>query len=221
VTSSPSQPPVERSTVLEIEGLELWRGDRCLFTGLDLSLDSGEVVLLKGTNGSGKTTLLRTLAGLRPAAEGQIRYRLGGGTDADLGQSPDSVSPYIAYMGHRPPIKAALTVAEHLEFALSLTRHAASTTASSLAECVGLRGQIERLGRELSAGQGRRLGLAIVLAKAAQVWLLDEPYTGLDTAGEELLDRAVQAHVDGGGSVIMAVHRQPELAGVTVREFTL
>jgi heme exporter protein A len=212
-SQSPSPP------VLEVTGLELWRGERCLATGLDLALHAGEVILLRGTNGSGKTTLLRTIAGLRPPSEGTIDYRFE--PAADPGQNDPQPSRYIGYLGHRPPIKAGLTVAEHLEFALSLTRTALVADAADLARRVGLADQFERLGRELSAGQGRRLGLATILAKAARVWLLDEPYTGLDAEGERLLDDLVRAHVQGGGSAIMAVHRPPVLDGVQVREFTL
>jgi heme exporter protein A len=221
VTSSQGQPRQPATTILEVVGLELWRGERCLATDLHLSLGTSEILLLKGSNGSGKTTLLRTLAGLRPTAEGQVHYRLGATQDADPGQAPETASPYIAYMGHRPPIKAGLTVGEHLDFALALTAHAATTTARALAESVGLSREFDRLGRELSAGQGRRLGLAIVLAKAAQIWLLDEPYAGLDGAGEALLDQSLKAHVDAGGSAVIAVHHTPVLSGIASREFTL
>ena len=209
----------QRQPILEVEGLELWRGERCLATSLGLTLYAAELLLLRGINGSVKTTLLRTLAGLRPPAEGRISYCFE--PQADPGQADPQPSRYIAYLGHRPPIKAALTVAEHLSFALSLTRNALATEAAELAARVGLSGQLERLGRELSAGQGRRLGLAVVLAKSARVWLLDEPYAGLDAAGESLLDELIQAHLQAGGSAIMAVHHPPVLAGVQMREITL
>ena len=211
--------PAAAEPILQATGLELWRGERCLLTSFDLALGAGELILLRGTNGSGKTTLLRTLAGLRPPSEGAITHRYGG--EADAGQGDAEPSGYIGYLGHRPPIKAALTVAEHLQFALALTHRSLDTDATTLAARVGLGAQLDRLGRELSAGQGRRLGLAVLLAKAAVVWLMDEPYTGLDTDGERLLDGLVEAHLAAGGSAIMAVHRLPEISSDRVREVTL
>ena len=110
---------------------------------------------------------------------------------------------------------------EHLALALALPRTVADTDPETLAGQIGLTMQLDLQGRSLSAGQQRRLGLGIVLARAADLWLLDEPYADLDAEGEELLDRLVAAHASASGALLMAVHRRPVLAGTHVREITL
>jgi heme exporter protein A len=61
--------------------------------------------------------------------------------------------------------------------------------------------------RVLSAGQRRRVSLARVLAMRASVWLLDEPYANLDTAGAELVSELLQIHARDGGLALVVAHR--------------
>lgn len=173
--------------LLKVTGLGCARGGVPILSGVSLSLEPGQALILRGPNGSGKTTLLRTIAGLQPSTAGQI----------------DVESDAIAYAGHADGLKATLTVAENLEFwaALFGTRDIdAALTAFNLTD---LRA---RMAGCLSAGQKRRLGLARLLVTGRPVWALDEPTVSLDKDSVALFADAVKAHLATGGAALIATH---------------
>jgi heme exporter protein A len=172
---------------LRVSGLACARGGVRVLEGLSFDLSSGRALVLRGPNGSGKTTLLRTIAGLQPAVDGEISL------------PPES----LAYAGHADGVKAVLTVAENLGFWAAV--HGTRGIDAAI-EAMGLRLLVDRQARNLSAGQKRRLSLARLLVTGRPIWLLDEPTVSLDTASVVRFAKAVQAHLAGGGAVLIATH---------------
>ncbi len=167
--------------------LTVSRGGVAVLEGVNFTLHPGEVLVLRGANGSGKTTLLRTLAGLQPPMRGEVS------------QPPEA----IAYGAHADGLKATLSVAENLAFWAAI--HGLDDIAPAL-DHFNLRALRDRAAQNLSAGQKRRLGLARLLVTGRPVWLLDEPTVSLDKASVRLFAEAVRAHVEGGGSALIATH---------------
>ena len=156
----------EALMMLIADGLTSIRGGRTLFSGLGVSVDAGEALLVSGPNGSGKTTLIRTIAGfLRPAA-GEIRL--------EHGDPERSLLEQCHYVGHRDSIKASLTVEENAAFWGAFLGGAPTRVDGALA-AFGLEGLKDTPAAYLSAGQRRRLGLARLLLADRALWLLDEP----------------------------------------------
>jgi heme exporter protein A len=205
---------VERSDdLLEVNQLHLWRGDRHLLKGLTFALRSGELLQLLWTNGTGKTSLLRCLAGFLYAEEGDVRWQ-----GRDVREDRDAFHWDMAYLGHESALKAELTARENLTFACALrTRHAPERVGAAL-EAVGLGSIDPRLQvRNFSAGQKRRVALARLSLWDARLWLLDEPATNLDAAGQAVLEKLLATHLAQGGAAIVATHRVIELAGAHCR----
>lgn len=176
---------------LTITDLALDRGGWRLFEGLSLEAPPGAHVALTGPNGAGKTSLLRAIAGfLRPSA-GTIAF---GDEDRET---------HLHFLGHRDGLKAPLDARAHLRFWADLL---GGEAVDAVLERVGLGRVADLPARTLSAGQGRRLALARLLASPRPLWLLDEPAASLDAAGKALLERLIADHCAGGGIVVAAVH---------------
>jgi heme exporter protein A len=189
--------PRPAGLALRVEGLCCARGARTLFGPLSFRVEAGEAVAVTGRNGAGKTSLLRLLAGLLRPDSGRIALD-GGADDIPL---PEQVH----YLGHRDAVKPSLGVAENLAFWRSFLGGGGLATEAALAE-VGLGHAAGLPAAYLSAGQRRRLSLARLLAVPRPLWLLDEPLSALDAAGQQLAARLMTAHLQNGGLILAATH---------------
>ncbi len=185
------------------------RGGRKVFAGLDFEATSGEAVAVVGRNGSGKTSLLRLIAGLLIPAGGTIA--LAGG-DGEL-----TLAEQCHYLGHRDALKPALSVAENVSFWADFLGGERFDAADSLA-AVGLDHAAHLPAAFLSAGQRRRLSLARLLTVRRPVWLLDEPTTALDVAGQDMFGGLMRDHLASGGLIIAATHAP---LGIEARELRI
>jgi len=183
--------------------------------GVDLDVAPGEVLLLSGGNGAGKTTLLRLIAGLVPLHTGEAVV-LG----HDLRADRRSHRRDLALVGHETGCYDDLTVAENATFAARAAGRAASAAHEAL-ERVGLTPLADVRHGRLSAGQRRRLSLAIAFARDPELLLLDEPHAGLDAEGRAVLDD-VLAHAAGDGrTVLLASHELDRARALATREVVL
>lgn len=193
--------------VLELQDLEAWRDDRCLFRALSCTLRPGEVLRVAGANGAGKTTLLQIVAGLAPLQAGSLRWR-------DLARDDDEQAfrRELLFLGHLPGLKAMLTVAENLRFLAALRGQPLSDDrlVSALAR-VRLAGYDDSPVAQLSAGQKRRVALARLFTEDAPLWLLDEPFTAIDREGVAELEGWLADHAEAGGLVLLTTHHDLRL----------
>lgn len=164
-------------------------------------LQPGEALILRGPNGVGKTTLLRTIAGLQPPVEGQIKL-------------PEDA---VAYAAHADGLKSGLTVTENLRFWAQVFGGDRIDVALQAMDLVAL---ADRPAAALSAGQKRRLGLARLLVTGRPLWVLDEPTVSLDSASVDRFAGAVRAHLAAGGAALMATHIDLGLTEARVLDLT-
>ncbi len=182
--------------------------------GVDLEVEAGEIVLLRGANGAGKTSLLRACAGLVHVVSGQAEV-LG----HDLRHDRRTLRRRVGLLGHTGALYDDLTAEDNVRFAVRAAGRDRAAAGEALSR-TGVEGRLRTtsVGR-LSAGQRRRVALAALVARAPDLWLLDEPHAGLDAGGRDLLDELVRGAVAAGATVVLSSHeadRADALAGRSV-----
>ncbi|MFZ9794924.1 MAG: metal ABC transporter ATP-binding protein [Ilumatobacteraceae bacterium] len=186
--------------------LDVGHGVHSVVRDISLQVHAGELVVLIGTNGSGKSTLLKTMAGMLPPLHGEI---------AVLERRPGSAPRRVAYLPQHPvsshtlPLRARDIVAMGRYAHLGLFRRATGTDRSIVREAMQRTGAVEfehQPLRELSGGQQQRTHLAQVLARQAEVLLLDEPTAGLDLSGKRAVADVIASERARGVTVVLATH---------------
>ncbi len=192
--------------VVSAHGLSVgYRGDPVV-EGIDLQVRPGASVALVGTNGSGKSTLLKTLVGLQPRLAGDLRV-----LEAEPGRSPTRVG-YLAQFhasGFVLPLRAIDVVRMARFPSQGLLGRATSEDHDLVAWAMTTMDVTALAGaplRSLSGGQRQRVYLAQVLARRADLILLDEPNSGLDAGGRERYLDAFAAELRRGAALVTATH---------------
>ncbi|WP_374485396.1 cytochrome c biogenesis heme-transporting ATPase CcmA [Zoogloea sp.] len=195
--------------MLHAHGLACVRGDRRLFSGVDLAIAPGQWLQVEGANGAGKTSLLRILAGLSPAAEGHIEWE-----GRPVTEVRDDFHARLLYLGHAPAIKDDLSALENLQAAAAVGgRPLDEATALAALRRIGLKGREDLPSRVLSQGQKRRVALARLLCGQARLWILDEPFVALDVGAVDMLCGILDEHIGRGGMLIFTSHQAVQLKG--------
>jgi heme exporter protein A len=187
---------------LQISGLKKSFGLKPVLRGIDLSLDAGKRMALLGANGAGKTTLLRILAGVTKASAGGVS--IGG---LEMRYAAQQIQRGVGFVAHSPYLYDELTALENLVFYGRMYGLASpAERATALLERVGLARKARERAGTLSRGQSQRLALARALLHTPELLLLDEPDTGLDAEGNELLETLLAEHSERGGTLVFTTH---------------
>jgi heme ABC exporter ATP-binding subunit CcmA len=185
-----------------------------VLAGADLTVDAGEIVLLRGANGAGKTSLLRACAGLLPVVSGTAEVL---GHDLTDGAQRRSLRRRVGLLGHGNALYDDLTVADNVRFWASAAGATRAEADAAMAR-LGLEGRLAGVpAARLSAGQRRRTSLACLVARRPELWLLDEPHAGLDQAGRDVVDGLLRAAVAAGATVLLASHELDRAHSVASR----
>jgi heme exporter protein A len=178
---------------IQLVNAAISRGNRLVLRDFSLEAQSGEIIWVRGANGSGKSTLFRGLAGLLPLAAGRLQ-----------------ITGSLALTDDNNALDLEQTVENNLRFWATLDGVGAAALETAL-EALDLVSLAELPVRFLSAGQKRRASLARMIASGASIWLLDEPYNGLDQANVARLDEALHRHAASGGIALIASHIGPTI----------
>src|SRR6478609_297345 len=184
--------------MIRARGLAKRYGAKRIFDGLDLDVEPGGFVLVTGPNGSGKTTLLRLVAGLTVPTAGEVDV--------------DSERAGLGFLAHEPLVYRELTALENLDLYGRLYRvPERRERIGMLLERFGLWESRRERASKLSRGQLQRLALCRSLLHKPELLILDEPFSGLDEGGAELLDREL-AGMRERRTILVATHDPERVA---------
>lgn len=194
---------------LRIEGLSAGYAKQPVLRELSLELAVGQVIAIVGANGCGKSTLLRCLARLHAVTAGRVM--LDGDDLATL--KPEVLARRVGFLPQFPQAPAGLPVAALVAFGRHphrrlLNRWSAADEAAvqDALRRTDLLAFATRSIDELSGGQRQRVWLAMVLAQATPLLLLDEPTSMLDPGHQEGLLGLIRSLADDGRTVVMVLH---------------
>lgn len=179
------------STAIQICELKKSYGDHIVLKGLDFQIKKGEIFALLGVNGAGKTTALECMEGLKKYDSGQIAVN--GRTGIQLQSS--------SLPAHIKPMEAIKLFAKWNKTKIDF----------SVLNTLGIKEIEKKQYKELSAGQKRRLHLALALIGNPDILFLDEPTAGLDVEGRISLHTLIRELKKQGKTIVLASHDMAEV----------
>jgi heme exporter protein A len=191
---------------IETRDLTKHFGSRQVLGGVDLSVKSGEFLVLFGPNGAGKSTLIRILCTLMKPSGGTAKV-----AGYDIADESDGVRGNIGLISHSNYLYDDLTAIENLRFYLRM--HGVDAIEHRVAEALkvtGLERAMSNRVRTFSTGMQKRLCIAKSVARPPRVLFLDEPYSGLDEDGIRMLNRLLLTLKTQGCTVFMVTHHREQ-----------
>lgn len=203
-------------SIVSLQGVVALLGRFPALAGADLEVGESEIVLVQGPNGAGKSTLLRVCAGLLRIESGRAEV-LG----HDLVADRAAVRRSVGLLGHDTALYDDLTVEENLRFWARASRINDEAVPAAL-DRLGVAERLRDVAvRNLSAGQRRRTALAAVVVRRPRLWLLDEPHSGLDQGGRDLIDQVILDAASAGATVMLASHELDRTLDLATRHLTV
>jgi ABC-type multidrug transport system ATPase subunit len=186
---------------LVFDGVTKSYGERTALDQVSLEVSRGELVALVGPNGAGKSTLLQLAVGLLDATDGEVRVE---------GAPAGSIDARVmcSYISDQPSLYDDLSVNEHIEYVARL--HGLPGRPEAADELIGLlnlEGRADDLPARFSRGLRQKTAIVLALSRPFSVLLVDEPFVGLDPAGQTALTDLLVAAGEAGAAVMVATHQ--------------
>ncbi|PSK98789.1 manganese transport system ATP-binding protein [Murinocardiopsis flavida] len=200
-------------TAVELDGVTVRYGDVLALDAVTLRLAAGRVHALLGTNGSGKSTLFKAVTGMLAPQRGSVLL---------YGHSPDAARkrglvgyvPQSEQVDWEFPVRVADVVMMGRYGHMGFTRRPRAADRAAVDAALERTGLTELAGRQigaLSGGQRKRVFVARGIAQGARLFLLDEPFAGVDKGSEATIIEVLRAMRDDGHTLLVSTH---DLAGV-------
>jgi len=175
--------------------------------GVNLTVEQGDIVGIRGINGSGKTMVLRAIAGLI-RVDGSVEI---GGKKMEPGECPKDIGVLIEMPGFLPEF----TGKKNLQLLGMLQEGVTEEDIEEAMNAVGLDPKDRRHYKKYSLGMKERLGIAQEILKKPKLILLDEPTNGIDSDGIQMLEELLRRLKEAGSTIVVTSHDRDFLDAVT------
>jgi len=198
-STDPSSTDPSSTAPLSVEALTKRYADRTVLDALQLRVEAGQTVVLRGPNGAGKSTLLGCIAGTVIPDEGRVVI-----AGHDLARAPLRARAALRYLPQEPEVPAGLSGRELLQFYADAQGD--PTGVERALERLAFGDAIDHFATTYSVGMRRQLGFAALLPGRGRLWVLDEPFAGVDAAGRAWIRQAIADALAQGAGVVIAAH---------------
>lgn len=175
--------------------------------GVNLTVEQGDIVGIRGINGSGKTMILRAIAGLI-RVDGSVEI---GGKKMEPGECPKDIGVLVEMPGFLPEF----TGKKNLQLLGMLQEGVTEEDIEEAMNAVGLDPKDRRHCKKYSLGMKERLGIAQAILKKPKLILLDEPTNGIDSDGIQMLEELLRHLKEAGSTIVVTSHDRDFLDAVT------
>ncbi len=175
--------------------------------GVNLTVEQGDIVGIRGINGSGKTMVLRAIVGLI-RVDGSVEI---GGKKMEPGECPKDIGVLVEMPGFLPEF----TGKKNLQLLGMLQEGVTEEDIEEAMNAVGLDPKDRRHYKKYSLGMKERLGIAQAILKKPKLILLDEPTNGIDSDGIQMLEELLRRLKEAGSTIVVTSHDRDFLDAVT------
>lgn len=175
--------------------------------GVNLTVEQGNIVGIRGINGSGKTMVLRAIAGLI-RVDGSVEI---GGKKMEPGECPKDIGVLVEMPGFLPEF----TGKKNLQLLGMLQEGVTEEDIEEALNAIGLDPKDRRHYKKYSLGMKERLGIAQAILKKPKLILLDEPTNGIDSDGIQMLEELLRRLKEAGSTIVVTSHDRDFLDAVT------
>ncbi|MBQ8908578.1 MAG: ABC transporter ATP-binding protein [Clostridia bacterium] len=191
-------------SVLRIEGLTKKYGDKVAVDNLSLEINEGEICAFIGHNGAGKTTAIKACCGILPFEAGEILVN-GHSVKTD----PLACKRDLAYIPDNPDLYDFMTGIAYLHFIADIFGVAAKEREEKIRSLSAAFSLTEDLAQPISAyshGMKQKLAVIAALLHSPRLWIMDEPFVGLDPKAAHTLKEEMRAFTEKGGAIFFSTH---------------
>ncbi|MFD3449826.1 ABC transporter ATP-binding protein [Microbacteriaceae bacterium 4G12] len=181
-----------------------YNGNKIAVNGLNLTIQNGEIFGFLGPNGAGKSTTIKMMTGINSIDKGTIRIK-----GKEIQKEPLEVKKSFGYVPDSPDLFLRLKGIEYLNFMADMYEVPAALRKErirSLSEQLGIASALSDQIQSYSHGMRQKVVIIGALLHEPDVWILDEPLTGLDPKSSFLLKQMMREHADKGKIVFFSTH---------------
>ena len=193
--------------MLLANNLSFKRNSRKIFSNLDISVSPNKIIHIKGRNGIGKTTLIKVLVNMIIPNTGDIYWN-----GKNIKKNISEYYNNLTYIMDTNTSKNEMTVMENIKFWMKLNASKIKTKEiDAILQLLLIEPYKNTKTNFLSAGEIKKLELCRLIIEQKKLWILDEPYVGLDASVIEIVNETFNNHINNNGMIIFSSHYNPEL----------
>ena len=198
--------------MLLVNNLKFERSGKVIFENIHIAASSGKIVFVKGNNGTGKTTLLKTLVNILEPSEGDIFWM-----GKKIKNNIFNFYSETTLIMDKPTSSLEMTVIENINFWKQITLSQIKyEEIFNLLEMLRIDQYLKKQTMYLSLGEIKKLELTRLILEQKKLWILDEPYIGLDKNSIDIINETFIDHVSNNGIIIFSSNYEPDLENLEI-----